>query len=71
MQLHKTYYDSADDRPEAIWFKFQNTTWHHSVYSGEFEWAYQDYLNQNHHLHLDMKPVPRNWIIGTQGQTTK
>ncbi|UYF10839.1 hypothetical protein 12VC501_gene0041 [Vibrio phage 12VC501] len=70
MQLHKTYYDIVDKRSQSIWFRFQNTTWLYRLYQNEFEWCSQDYLNPNHQLHHDMKPIPRNWIIGTQGQTT-
>ena len=70
MQLHKTFYDSADKRPEGIWVRFQNRTWIYGVYRNDFDWCLQDYLNPTHKEHHDMKPIPRNWIIGTQGQTT-
>ncbi|AJF40675.1 hypothetical protein AVV30_gp017 [Vibrio phage phi 1] len=70
MQLHKTYYDSAEYVPDSIWFKFKNSTWIYRTYRQTFNPCLQDYLDPNHELHHDMKPIPLNWIIGTQGQTT-
>lgn len=70
MQLHKTYYDSADNNPLSLWFRFKDKTWIYRTYEDQFDICQQDYINPKHPFHHDMKPIPHNWIIGTQGQTT-
>lgn len=68
MQLPNTAYDSDMDKPSAVWFSYKDKTGFTRLMGEDTGMRYPHRINYMHPMHIqhrDMKPITRDWVLGT------